>query len=108
MPIADHVAAAHTLPTTGHAFLFWTFSGSIHEKADYAQAHNSRHRKKCVTGIRGLDEVTRGGLPRGRPALVYGAVHCGKTLLTSSFAVRVTFVGTTNTLAARIARGFAT
>jgi len=43
---------------------------------------------KCPTGITGLDEVTLGGLPRGRPALVCGAAGCGKTLLSVEFIVR--------------------
>ncbi len=36
---------------------------------------------KCPTGIRGLDEITEGGLPEGRPTLVCGGAGCGKTLL---------------------------
>ena len=36
---------------------------------------------RCPTGIRGLDEITGGGLPRGRPTLVCGGAGCGKTLL---------------------------
>jgi len=43
---------------------------------------------KCPTGIRGLDEITGGGLPRGRPTLVCGAAGCGKTLLAMQFLVR--------------------
>ncbi|NEV64788.1 circadian clock protein KaiC [Thiorhodococcus minor] len=43
---------------------------------------------KCPTGIRGLDEITEGGLPRGRPTLVCGAAGCGKTLLAMEFIVR--------------------
>jgi circadian clock protein KaiC len=43
---------------------------------------------KCPTGIRGLDEITGGGLPRGRPTLVCGAAGCGKTLLAAEFLVR--------------------
>ncbi len=44
--------------------------------------------EKCPTGIRGLDEVTEGGLPRGRPTLVCGGPGCGKTLLAMEFIVR--------------------
>jgi len=44
--------------------------------------------EKCPTGIRGLDEITRGGLPRGRPTLVCGGTGCGKTLLALEFIVR--------------------
>ncbi len=43
---------------------------------------------KTPTGIRGLDEITMGGLPRGRPTLVCGSAGCGKTLLGIEFLVR--------------------
>jgi circadian clock protein KaiC len=43
---------------------------------------------KCPTGIQGLDEITCGGLPHGRPTLVCGAAGCGKTLLAMEFLLR--------------------
>ncbi|MDX6667584.1 MAG: circadian clock protein KaiC [Solirubrobacteraceae bacterium] len=43
---------------------------------------------KALTGIKGLDEVTEGGLPRGRPTLVCGPAGSGKTLLAMEFLVR--------------------
>jgi len=43
---------------------------------------------KSPTGIQGLDEVTEGGLPTGRPTLVCGSAGCGKTLLAIEFLVR--------------------
>src|ERR671913_279210 len=43
--------------------------------------------QKAATGIHGLDEVTNGGLPRGRPTLVCGAAGCGKTMLAAEFLV---------------------
>jgi circadian clock protein KaiC len=43
---------------------------------------------KCPTGINGLDEITGGGLPRGRPTLVCGGAGCGKTLFAAEFIVR--------------------
>jgi circadian clock protein KaiC len=43
---------------------------------------------KTPTGISGLDEVTGGGLPRGRATLVCGPAGCGKTLLAMEFLVR--------------------
>jgi circadian clock protein KaiC len=43
---------------------------------------------KTRTGISGLDEVTGGGLPQGRPTLVCGPAGCGKTLLAMEFIVR--------------------
>src|SRR5262245_29249580 len=48
----------------------------------------SRTLPKAPTGIQGLDEVTGGGLPRGRPTLVCGRAGCGKTLLAMEFLVR--------------------
>ena len=43
---------------------------------------------KAHTGIQGLDEVTRGGFPRGRPTLICGSAGAGKTLLAMEFLVR--------------------
>jgi circadian clock protein KaiC len=40
---------------------------------------------KSLTGIRGLDEVTMGGLPQGRPTLLCGSAGCGKTLFGMTF-----------------------
>lgn len=48
----------------------------------------ARRLAKCPTGIQGLDEITDGGLPRGRPTLVCGGAGCGKTLLATEFLVR--------------------
>src|SRR5512147_1078944 len=44
--------------------------------------------EKVATGIQGLDEITGGGLPKGRPTLVCGSAGCGKTLLAMEFLVR--------------------
>jgi circadian clock protein KaiC len=43
---------------------------------------------KAPTGIAGLDELTSGGLPRGRPTLICGGAGCGKTVLGIEFLVR--------------------
>ena len=43
---------------------------------------------KSPTGIQGLDAITDGGLPTGRPTLVCGGAGCGKTLLAMEFLVR--------------------
>ena len=42
---------------------------------------------KCPTGIQGLDEITGGGLPAGRPTLVCGSAGSGKTMLAMEFLV---------------------
>ena len=48
----------------------------------------ARHQlAKAPTGIQGLDEVTDGGLPKGRVSLVCGKAGCGKSLLAMQFLV---------------------
>lgn len=44
--------------------------------------------QKAPTGIRGLDEISGGGLPRGRTTIVCGGPGCGKTMLGLEFLVR--------------------
>ena len=73
---------------------------------------------KTVTGIQGLDEITYGGLPKGRPTLLVGGAGSGKTMLAMEFLVRgatefgepgvyVSFEETAKDLAANFAsRGF--
>src|SRR5688572_31129476 len=43
---------------------------------------------KTPSGIRGLDEITEGGLPKGRPTLVCGEAGSGKTLLSMQFLIK--------------------
>jgi circadian clock protein KaiC len=69
---------------------------------------------KAPSGIDGLDSITAGGLPRGRPTLVCGGPGCGKTLFAMEFLVRgasqygepgvfIAFEETANELAANVA-----
>jgi circadian clock protein KaiC len=44
--------------------------------------------EKAQTGIKGLDEIIGGGLPKGRTTLVCGGPGCGKTLLATEFLVK--------------------
>ena len=48
----------------------------------------ARTLSKARTGIEGLDQITEGGLPLGRPTLVCGGPGCGKTLLAMEFLIR--------------------
>src|SRR5688572_9790557 len=48
----------------------------------------ARSLPKALTGIPGLDDITEGGLPRGRPTLICGGPGCGKTLLAAEFLIR--------------------
>lgn len=69
---------------------------------------------KTPSGIDGLDQITGGGLPSGRPTLVTGGAGCGKTLLALEFVARgilrhgepgvfVSFEETAEELAANVA-----
>jgi circadian clock protein KaiC len=55
-------------------------------------SRSNHHRKdalpKAPSGIQGLDEITFGGLPKGRSTLVCGSAGCGKTLLATEFLIR--------------------
>jgi circadian clock protein KaiC len=55
-------------------------------KMDTHKKYNTLN--KCPTGIQGLDEITYGGLPQGRPILLCGKAGCGKTLMAMEFLVR--------------------
>jgi circadian clock protein KaiC len=44
--------------------------------------------EKSPTGITGFDEVTNGGLPKGRPSIICGGPGCGKTMFALEFLVR--------------------
>jgi circadian clock protein KaiC len=57
-------------------------------RATNSRKPETRDLPKAPTGIQGLDEITGGGLPRGRPTLVCGSAGCGKTLLAMEFLVR--------------------
>lgn len=52
------------------------------------EGFRSRPIEKVPSGIRGLDEITAGGLPKGRPTLVTGGAGSGKTLFSMEFLVR--------------------
>lgn len=44
--------------------------------------------EKSLTGIAGFDQITNGGLPKGRPTIVCGGPGCGKTMFAMEFLVR--------------------
>lgn len=52
------------------------------------QKNNFTSLPKTPTGITGLDEITSGGLPKGRPSLICGEAGCGKTLMSLEFIIR--------------------
>jgi circadian clock protein KaiC len=44
--------------------------------------------EKARTGIAGFDEITKGGVPKGRPTIICGGPGCGKTMFGVEFLVR--------------------
>jgi circadian clock protein KaiC len=57
-------------------------------KAGPKKSRDNLSLPKAPTGIQGLDEITRGGFPRGRPTLICGSAGAGKTLLSMEFLIR--------------------
>ena len=57
-------------------------------KTSGKNSQENRSLPKAPTGIQGLDEITGGGFPRGRPTLVCGSAGAGKTLLAMEFLIR--------------------
>ncbi|MGK4569226.1 circadian clock protein KaiC [Flavobacterium sp. 3HN19-14] len=58
-----------------------------------AKARNVKSDEKYIfpktpTGVEGLDEITDGGFPKGRPTLICGGPGCGKTLLSMQFLIK--------------------
>jgi circadian clock protein KaiC len=61
----------------------------IHAMTDRKKVRSTSKRLlKTATGITGLDEITGGGLPKGRPTLLCGSAGCGKTVMALEFIVR--------------------
>ena len=50
-------------------------------------ASNHRQLHKCLTGIKGFDQITEGGLPKNRTTLICGAAGTGKTLWGIDFLI---------------------
>ena len=50
-------------------------------------AYLPKQLQKCLTGIKGFDEITEGGLPKNRTTLVSGSTGSGKTLLGIDFLI---------------------
>ncbi len=53
-----------------------------------AQAGTKEILEKSPTGIKGFDEISNGGVPKGRPTLICGSPGCGKTMFAMEFLVR--------------------
>jgi circadian clock protein KaiC len=57
-------------------------------KAKTLKKDSPRGLEKSATGIKGLDEITMGGLPKGRPTLIAGGAGSGKTTIAMEFLLR--------------------
>jgi circadian clock protein KaiC len=56
-------------------------------KRNASQLSIKKQLEKVPTGIKGFDEITYGGLPRGRPTLIAGGAGSGKTMFAMEFIV---------------------
>src|SRR4026209_1752240 len=63
-------------------------SASRARRTNSSKSPALRPLEKCPTGIHGFDELTDGGLPRGRPTLVCGGPGCGKSIFALEFLLR--------------------
>jgi circadian clock protein KaiC len=57
-------------------------------KKERAKNEEGESLPKTRTGISGLDELTEGGIPAGRPTLICGSAGAGKTIMAMEFIVR--------------------
>jgi circadian clock protein KaiC len=57
-------------------------------KVRHSEKEKPHQLEKSLTGITGFDQVTNGGLPKGRPTIVCGGPGCGKTMFAMEFLVR--------------------
>ncbi|HVV81468.1 MAG TPA: circadian clock protein KaiC [Kofleriaceae bacterium] len=96
---ARTVSVRHTRPWQSRPFrVSWRSARRLHEapaamsdrrpRVDRSRRTSVATLPKVPTGITGFDEITGGGLPRGRPSLVCGGPGCGKTLFAMEFIVR--------------------
>jgi len=60
----------------------------MHKKGNGKVTPRMKRLDKSPTGIAGFDEVTNGGVPKGRPTIVCGGPGCGKTMFALEFLVR--------------------
>ena len=59
----------------------------MRKKSPKSRAINGNHLAKCLTGIKGFDEITDGGIPKNRVTLICGSTGTGKTLLGIDFLI---------------------
>lgn len=62
-----------------------TSSSEINKNDDKDNKRQELGVQKLLTMIEGLDDITHGGLPKGRSTLVSGTSGTGKTLLAMQF-----------------------
>ncbi len=82
-PPQSRLKSPAPLHSNGHAHP----KDAAHAKTTAVTTAPPKGISKSLTGIRGLDELTFGGLPRGRSTLICGGAGSGKTLLAIEFLV---------------------
>ncbi len=69
-----------------YTLLYYSLSGGLFEMSPAVKSKETRKDiPKALTGIKGFDDITFGGLPRGRPSLVAGGAGSGKTMFCMEF-----------------------
>jgi circadian clock protein KaiC len=76
----------HAVISSQHSTAAWHNAGYMNKTRRKPIVGSSL--PKAPTGVTGLDEITGGGFPRGRPTLLCGGAGAGKTLLAMEFLVR--------------------
>jgi len=60
----------------------------ISQRRKAASGNSTNHLNKCLTGIKGFDQITEGGLPQNRTTLICGSAGSGKTLMGIDFLIK--------------------
>jgi circadian clock protein KaiC len=66
----------------------WRNHALATSRVRHSEKEKPQQLEKSLTGIAGFDQITNGGLPKGRPTIVCGGPGCGKTMFAMEFLVR--------------------
>ncbi len=83
----NHLSGKHTLRFNDSGLVVYPVCGALNGlgRKDKKSGPAKRVRKQVSTGIEGLDQMCRGGLPQGSSSVVAGSSGTGKSVLASQF-----------------------